>query len=109
MILLTNSVHPHRGKSLTSLRSRVATIAAASFNVDVPASLITGYNDTITGPGLHRVVGRNAHTLTGLDVLVEQNFAPLAGKAHRPDHAIIPASAATASATSISCSRPGLK
>ena len=80
VILLTNSVHPHRGKSLTSLRSRVATIAAASFGVDVPGVLITGYNDTINGPGLHRVVGRNGHTLTGLDVLAQQNFAPLKGK-----------------------------
>jgi uncharacterized protein YbbC (DUF1343 family) len=80
VILLTNSVHPHRGKSLTDLRSHVATIAAASFNVDVPGVLITGYNDTINGAGLHRVVARNAHTLTGLDVLAGQNFAPLQGK-----------------------------
>ncbi len=80
VIFLTNSVHPHRGKSLTSLRSRIATIVAASFHVDVPGVLITGYNDTISGPGLHRVVGREAHTLTGLDVLAEENFAPLQGK-----------------------------
>lgn len=80
VILLTNSVHPHRGKSLTSLRGRIATIAAASFNVDAPGVLISGYNDTITGPGLHRVVGRNGHTLTGLDVLVRERFAPLQGK-----------------------------
>ena len=45
-----------------------------------PASLITGYNETIVGPGLHRVVERNGQTLTGLDVLAQQNFAPLAGK-----------------------------
>ena len=35
VILLTNAVHPHRGKSLNSLRSRVATIAAASFGITV--------------------------------------------------------------------------
>lgn len=80
VILLANSVHPHRGKSLTSLRSRVATIAAASFNIDAQGVLISGYNDTIVGAGLHRVVARNGHTLTGLDVLAQQNFAPLQGK-----------------------------
>ena len=37
VILLTNSVHPHRGKSLTSLRSRVATIAAASVGIQTRA------------------------------------------------------------------------
>src|SRR5581483_2552281 len=73
VIILTNVVHPHRGKSLTAFRSKIATIAAASFNIDVPGVLITGYNDTITGAGLHREVARNAHTLTGLDVLVQQN------------------------------------
>ncbi len=80
VIFLTNSVHPHRGKSLSSLRSRIATIAAASFNIDAPGVLVTGYNETINGPGLHRLVQRNGHTLTGLDVLAQQNFAPLQGK-----------------------------
>jgi uncharacterized protein YbbC (DUF1343 family)/CubicO group peptidase (beta-lactamase class C family) len=80
VILLTNVVHPHRGKSLTSLRSRVATIAAAALGVDKPGMKLTGYNETITGPGLHRVVGREGNTLTGLDVLAAQNFAPLRGK-----------------------------
>jgi uncharacterized protein YbbC (DUF1343 family)/CubicO group peptidase (beta-lactamase class C family) len=59
VILLTNSVHPHRGKSLTALRSRVATIAAASVGVKPKA-----------GKGV----------LTGLDVWNEQKFAPLVGK-----------------------------
>jgi uncharacterized protein YbbC (DUF1343 family)/CubicO group peptidase (beta-lactamase class C family) len=80
VILLTNVVHPHRGKSLSSLRSRVATIAAAALGVDKPGVKLTGYNETITGPGLHRVVGRDGHTLTGLDVLAEQKFEPLRGK-----------------------------
>lgn len=80
IIFLTNSVHPHRGKSLTSLRARIASIAAASFDVDAPGVLLTGYNETIIGPGLHRIAGRNGHTLTGLDVLEQQKFAPLQGK-----------------------------
>ncbi|HLJ51065.1 MAG TPA: exo-beta-N-acetylmuramidase NamZ domain-containing protein [Bryobacteraceae bacterium] len=80
VILLTNVVHPHRGKSLTSFRNRVATTTAAALGIDVPGVLLTGYNDTITGAGIHRVVARNAHTLTGLDVLVQEHFAPLRGK-----------------------------
>src|SRR6204780_1638586 len=33
VIILTNAVHPHRGHSVVSLRSRGATIAAASFGI----------------------------------------------------------------------------
>ena len=36
VILLANSVHPSRGKNLTSLRARVATITAAALGVDRP-------------------------------------------------------------------------
>jgi uncharacterized protein YbbC (DUF1343 family) len=79
VILLANSVHPHRGKSLTSLRARIATIAAASFGITAPGVTLTGYNETIVGPGLHRVVEPTAEVLTGLDVLAQENFAPLAG------------------------------
>jgi uncharacterized protein YbbC (DUF1343 family)/CubicO group peptidase (beta-lactamase class C family) len=79
VILLANSVHPHRGKSLTSLRGRIATIAAASFGIASPGVSLTGYNETITGPGLHRLVEPKAEVLTGLDVLAQENFAPLAG------------------------------
>ena len=80
VILLANSVHPHRGKSLTSLRGRIATIAAASFGISTPGVSLTGFNETIVGPGLHRVVEPMAEVLTGLDVLARENFAPLAGK-----------------------------
>ena len=80
VIILTNAVHPHRGHSVTSLRSRVATIAAASFGITVPSVKLTGYNETIVGPGLHRDVEPKAQVLTGLDVLAEDNFAALRGK-----------------------------
>jgi uncharacterized protein YbbC (DUF1343 family)/CubicO group peptidase (beta-lactamase class C family) len=80
VILLTNVVHPHRGKSLSSLRSRVATIAAASFGIAAPEVALTGYNETIVGPGLHRVVAPKDAVFTGLDVLVKDNFAALRGK-----------------------------
>jgi uncharacterized protein YbbC (DUF1343 family)/CubicO group peptidase (beta-lactamase class C family) len=80
VILLANSVHPYRGKSLTSLRGRIATIAAASFGITAPRVILAGYNETITGPGLHRIVEPKGDILTGLDVLAQENFAPLAGK-----------------------------
>jgi uncharacterized protein YbbC (DUF1343 family)/CubicO group peptidase (beta-lactamase class C family) len=67
VILLTNSVHPHRGKSLSSLRSRVATVAAAMVGIQ-------------PGPGLHRFVTRNVQVETGLDVLAKDHFKELAGK-----------------------------
>jgi uncharacterized protein YbbC (DUF1343 family)/CubicO group peptidase (beta-lactamase class C family) len=80
LILLTNVVHPHRGKSLSSLRSRVATIVAASYGIVAPGVKLTGYNETLTGPGLHRTVEPRGAVFTGLDVLAEQGFAPLRGK-----------------------------
>jgi uncharacterized protein YbbC (DUF1343 family)/CubicO group peptidase (beta-lactamase class C family) len=80
VILLTNVVHPHRGKSLSSLRSRVATIAAASFGIAAPQVALTGYNETIVGPGLQRIVAPKDAVLTGLDVLAKDNFAALRGK-----------------------------
>ena len=80
LIILTNVVHPHRGHSLTSLRSRVATLVAASLGVNAPAVKLAGYNEAIVGPGLHREVEPKAEVLTGLDVLAEDNFAELRGK-----------------------------
>ncbi|MBV8818300.1 MAG: serine hydrolase, partial [Acidobacteriaceae bacterium] len=75
IIFLTNVVHPHHGKSLSSLRSRIATAVAASFGIEVPGSVaLTGYNETITGAGVHRDINRNAQTLTGLDVLEQDGF-----------------------------------
>ncbi len=45
-----------------------------------PSVKLTGYNETIVGPGLHREVEPKAEVLTGLDVLAEDNFAALRGK-----------------------------
>jgi len=81
VILLTNVVHPSGVKSLSSLRSRVATAVAANFGQTVPRTVaLTGYNETITGAGVHRVVARTAATSTGLDVLEETNFKDLQGQ-----------------------------
>ncbi len=81
VILLTNVVHPHGIKSLSSLRSRVATAVAASFGIAVPQSVsLTGYNETITGAGVHRVINRDVATATGVDVLEQSGFGELKGK-----------------------------
>ena len=81
VVLLTNVVHPHGIKSLSSLRSRVATTVAATFGSDVPNTVaLTGYSETISGAGVHRVVARNAVTSTGLDILAESGFSELKGK-----------------------------
>jgi uncharacterized protein YbbC (DUF1343 family)/CubicO group peptidase (beta-lactamase class C family) len=80
LIILTNVVHPHRGHSLSSLRSRVATLVAASLGITAPGVKLTSYNDAIVGPGLHREVEPKGEVLTGLDVLADDNFAALRGK-----------------------------
>ena len=80
VILLANSVHPHVRPSITSERGRIATAVAAALGATAPGVIVTGYNETIAGPGLRRVVARNASALTGLEVLASQNFAPLAGR-----------------------------
>ncbi|MGH9664337.1 MAG: exo-beta-N-acetylmuramidase NamZ domain-containing protein [Bryobacteraceae bacterium] len=80
VILLTNSVHPHRGKNVTPLRGKVATIAAAALGIDAPGVSLTGYEESIVGAGLRRTVSRNAEVLTGLDMLAAEKFAPLQGK-----------------------------
>lgn len=80
VILLTNFVHPKAGKSLTGLRARVATIAAAAIGVDAPGVSVVGYNETMAGAGVRRMIAPNHHVLTGLDVLEQEKFAPLKGK-----------------------------
>ena len=75
VIFLTNVVHLKRGNSLSSLRSRLATAIATTFGLNIPQDVaITGYNETIAGAGVHRVIAHNADTLTGLDVLEADEF-----------------------------------
>ncbi len=78
IILLANSVHPHGGHSLVSLRSRVATAVAATLKLTVPEeerirlARITGYNDTERAA--RHIAFRNGLVKTGIDVLEEKNF-----------------------------------
>ncbi|MCL4523930.1 MAG: DUF1343 domain-containing protein [Acidobacteria bacterium] len=81
-ILLANSVHPHGRPAISSLRSRIATAVAAH----VGANVAPGFSPASSTSSIERSVGsahdaqRNAQTKTGIDVLVEENFAPLRGK-----------------------------
>ena len=79
VILLANSVHPRRRPAITSLRARVATVAAAGLGIDLPDVALTGFNETIVGAGMRRTFARNGKTETGLDVLIQEKFALLAG------------------------------
>lgn len=77
VILMTNSVHPHRGKNLSPLRARVATIAAAALGVEAPGVSVVGYNET---GGSRRMIAPNHEVQTGLDVLEAEKFALLQGR-----------------------------
>jgi uncharacterized protein YbbC (DUF1343 family)/CubicO group peptidase (beta-lactamase class C family) len=76
VIVLTNSVHPVRRPSITSLRARIATATAAALGVDAPGLLLTGAFETAPT----RALARNQPVFTGLDVLVDEKFARLQGK-----------------------------
>jgi uncharacterized protein YbbC (DUF1343 family) len=80
VILLANSVHPDLRPALSPLRAKVATIVAANVGLRAQRVTLTGYNDSLAGPGARRQVGRNGATLTGLDVLAGLKFQPFAGK-----------------------------
>jgi uncharacterized protein YbbC (DUF1343 family)/CubicO group peptidase (beta-lactamase class C family) len=80
VILLANSGHPNPRPAITPLRGKVATIVAASAGITTQNVTLTGYNETIAGAGGRRQVNRTGATLTGLDVLAQQKFLPLAGK-----------------------------
>ena len=76
VILLANSVHPNRRPPITSLRGRVASMAAAGLNVDIaPGAVVLSQRPPAVQPA-----ARNADVLTGLDVLGEEGFQSLKGK-----------------------------
>jgi uncharacterized protein YbbC (DUF1343 family) len=83
LIVLTNRVHPNGGGAakIRELRVRMAaTVGAAMFSA---AALPPSEGDSVSpasdGPAETRLVAPGEPVRTGLDVLVRQNFAPLAG------------------------------
>ncbi len=76
VVLLANSGHPHLRTPITSLRGRVASMAAAGLNVDIAPGAVT----LSQRPHGVRATPRNAEVLTGLDVLADEGFQSLQGK-----------------------------
>jgi len=81
IILLTNAVHPHVGKSVVSLRSRIATAVVDGLALTVKEkdklrlARITGYNESLMAA--RRTTARNGEVKLGIDVLEEHNFREL--------------------------------
>jgi uncharacterized protein YbbC (DUF1343 family)/CubicO group peptidase (beta-lactamase class C family) len=81
IILLTNAVHPRGGRSVVSLRSRLATAVAQGLGLTVTEkeklrlARITGYNESLMAS--RRITARNGQVKTGIDVLEEHNFREL--------------------------------
>ena len=87
IIILTNAVHPRGKGTAVALRSKIATAVAdilrlqPSDQSNAKLATITGYNETLAGA--RRLASRNGAVLSGIDVLEQQNFAPLLqGKAN---------------------------
>ncbi len=73
VILLANAIHPRGNAPISNLRGEVATAAA----------LALGLYRSTTAPGEPQ---RSSATMTGIDVLEAEHFAPLAGGSGRVDH-----------------------
>ena len=83
IIILTSRLHPNGKGDVVGLRARVATVVAAAFGVTPDETAAgnccptTGYFELKNSYG--RKPAKNAEVKTGIDVLEEQKFAPLAG------------------------------
>ncbi|HEY3626623.1 MAG TPA: serine hydrolase [Terracidiphilus sp.] len=81
IILLTNAVHPHVGKSVVSLRSRVATAVVDGLALTVKEkekirlARITGYNESLMAS--RRITARNGVVKNGIDLLEDHDFREL--------------------------------
>ena len=88
IVLLTNSVHPRTGRSVVSLRTRVATAVAAALDLTVTEeqkmrlARITGYNESLMAD--RRFDARNGHVKNGIDVLEEHGFRDIHADGARP-------------------------
>ena len=88
IVLLTNAVHPHGGKSTVTLRSKVATAVVqalgltASEQDKLRMSRTTGYNELV--PAARRISYRNGDVKAGIDVLEAHDFRELHPDANHP-------------------------
>ena len=80
VIFLSNRVHPDGKGDVTSLRSRVATVAASALT-SRPLAVRESFTGTDFGPPASTLTPSAPEpTLTGIDVLRADGFAPLKGK-----------------------------
>jgi uncharacterized protein YbbC (DUF1343 family)/CubicO group peptidase (beta-lactamase class C family) len=81
VILLTNAVHPRGGKSIVSLRSRIATAVVQGLDLTpteeakLRLARITGYNESLMAA--RRFDHRNGTVKMGIDVLESDGFREL--------------------------------
>ena len=80
VIVMTNAVYPNGPTGITAVRAAIATAAATALGVRPDdgrfAATLTGYNESIAG--MRHRADRNGSVATGIDVLEEEHFAPLA-------------------------------
>ncbi len=88
IVLLANSVHPHVGKSVVSLRARIATAVVQGLTLTVKErdkmrlARITGYNESLMAS--RRITARNGIVRNGIDVLEDHAFRELHGDSSSP-------------------------
>jgi uncharacterized protein YbbC (DUF1343 family)/CubicO group peptidase (beta-lactamase class C family) len=81
IVLLTNAVHPRGGKSISSLRSRIATAVVESLALSpteqekLRLARITGYNEASIAA--RRFTARNGEVKLGIDILEAHDFREL--------------------------------
>jgi uncharacterized protein YbbC (DUF1343 family)/CubicO group peptidase (beta-lactamase class C family) len=84
VLFLSNSVHPYGRPAISSLRARISTVIAAALGVGAPttqsASQIARGTGGVPRPYDNAGLALPGRTLTGIDVLEQENFASLAGK-----------------------------
>jgi uncharacterized protein YbbC (DUF1343 family)/CubicO group peptidase (beta-lactamase class C family) len=83
VILLTSRLHPDGKGNVVALRGRVASIVASALGTATAAEVLS-HRGGLTGDAEQRKIyprpaERYGSVKTGIDILVEQNFAPLAG------------------------------
>lgn len=83
IILLANSVHPYERPAISPLRAKIATAVAAALNIGDTTCSTSKIERSIYAErpyGLDGIYHRQDDTLTGIDILEQENFAPLQGK-----------------------------
>jgi uncharacterized protein YbbC (DUF1343 family)/CubicO group peptidase (beta-lactamase class C family) len=88
IILLTNAVHPHGGKSTVSLRCKLTTAVVQALDLTsteqdkLRMADITGYNELM--PASRRIAARNGDVKAGIDVLEADGFRQLHADTNHP-------------------------